>query len=418
MQKYIIHGGKPLSGDIRISGMKNAALPILFATILASGKSVLHNIPDVSDVHAAIEILRSVGAEVIYRPDGIEICTDSVSPGIAPYELVQKIRASTYLMGAELGRFHTTRVAMPGGCDFGQRPIDLHIKGFESLGATIQLAGGYVCGEAPNGLFGSEIYFDTISVGATVNLILASVLSDGITVLYNAAREPHICDLANFLNACGARITGAGTSVIKIKGVDKLHGVDYTVIPDMIEAGTYMVAAAATKGRLTLTDIIPKHMDSVTAKLIQAGAVVEEGINSLTVSSGESIRGIQIKTLPYPGFPTDMHPQFSVLLSLSDETSTITEGIWENRFRYADELCRMGANITVNGKTATIKGQGGLCGVPVKAVDLRAGAALVVAGLAAEGRTEISDVGKICRGYDHLVEKLRDVGADITLVET
>lgn len=414
--KILIRGGKALHGDISISGMKNAALPILFASILIHGECVLENIPNVSDITASLEILRHMGAEISREESGtVRINTENLRQGTSPYELVRKLRGSTYLLGAELGRFQKATVGWPGGCDFGApRPLDQHMKGFEALGATVTNDNGYIHLCAENGLHGSSVYFDVASVGATVNIILASVLAEGTTVIDNAAREPHIVDLASFLNSCGANITGAGTPVIKVHGVEELHGCTYTIIPDMIEAGTYMVAAAATGGCVHIHSVIPKHVEAVTAKLCEMGVSVEELDDSVIVTGTKELRNVNIKTLPYPGFPTDMHPQFAPLLCLADGLSCIQEGIWENRFRYVDELRKMGATVILEGRTATVVGNmGKLTGAPVDASDLRAGAALVIAGLAAEGVTEIGGVKYIQRGYDDIVGKLRQLGADI-----
>ncbi len=412
--KIIIQGGKPLYGDISISGMKNAALPILFATILVSGVCTLNNIPTVSDITTSLEVLRHMGAQITLRKNGtLRIDTANIRQGSSPTELVKQMRGSTYLLGAELGRFGKASVGHPGGCDFGTRPLDQHMKGFEALGAVVENDSGMIRLSAPDGLHGSSVYFDVASVGATVNIILAAVLAEGTTVIDNAAREPHIVDLANFLNSCGANITGAGTPMIKIRGVTELRGCDYTIIPDMIEAGTYMVAAAATGGCVRIRAIIPKHVETITAKLCEMGVAVEEFDDSVLVSSSSELRNVNIKTLPYPGFPTDMHPQFAPLLCLAGGVSCIQEGIWESRFRYVDELCKMGAKIRVDGRSATFVGGIKLIGAPVDAMDLRAGAALVIAGLSASGTTEIGGVSYIKRGYDDMVGKLQALGADI-----
>ena len=413
--KIIVRGGKPLYGDVSISGMKNAALPILFASILVRGTCVLENIPQVSDITESLEILQQMGARIVCRKNGsISINTAGVRQGTAPYELVRKMRGSTYLLGAELGRFQKACVGWPGGCDFGApRPLDQHMKGFEALGATVMNDNGYIHLEAENGLRGGSVYFDVASVGATVNVILAAVLAEGTTVIDNAAREPHIVDLANFLNSCGANITGAGTPVIKVRGVQELHGCNYTIIPDMIEAGTYMVAAAATGGCVRIRSVIPKHVETITAKLCEMGVEVEEYDESVLVKSVGELRNVNIKTLPYPGFPTDMHPQFAPLLCLANGVSCVQESIFESRFRYVDELRKMGATVMLDSRTATFVGIDKLMGAPVEATDLRAGAALVIAGLVAEGVTEIGGVRYIKRGYDDMVGKLRQLGADI-----
>ena len=412
--KIMIQGGKPLYGDISISGMKNAALPILFATILVGDVCTLENIPEVSDITTTLEILKQMGARIsLRRRNTVRIDTRHICQGSSPYDLVHRLRGSTYLLGAELGRFGTATVGWPGGCDFGSRPLDQHMKGFEALGASVNIDNGYIHLSAPNGLHGSSVYFDVASVGATVNIILASVLANGTTVIDNAAREPHIVDLANFLNSCGANITGAGTTMIKIRGVTELHGCSYTIIPDMIEAGTYMVAAAATGGCVHIRSVIPKHIETITAKLCEMGVCVEEYDDSVLVKATGELRNVNIKTLYYPGFPTDMHPQFAPLLCLASGVSCIQEGIWENRFRYVDELRKMGATVMLDSRTATFVGVEKLVGAPVNAVDLRAGAAMVIAGLAAEGTTEIMGVEYINRGYDNIVGKLRELGAAI-----
>ncbi len=405
-------------GEVSVSGMKNAALPILFATILVKGPCVLENIPNVSDIDISLRILEEMGAVVTRTsPTSVLIDTAHFHPGTSPYALVKKLRGSTYLLGAELGRFHKANVGWPGGCDFGSRPIDQHIKGFEALGASVNTDSGCIQLSAPEGLTGRSIYFDVVSVGATVNIILAATLAEGVTVIDNAAREPHIVDLANFLNSCGANITGAGTSVIKIRGVKELHGCTYAIIPDMIEAGTFMVAAAATGGTVKIRSVIPKHVESITAKLCEMGFQIEEFDDAVLVSPAEELRNVNIKTLPYPGFPTDMHPQFAPLLCLATGISCVQESIWENRFRYVEELRKMGVTAMVDSRTATFIGTGKLTGAPVDAVDLRAGAALVIAGLAAEGTTEIGGVEYINRGYDNLVEKLQALGARIESIE-
>jgi len=414
MDKIIIKGGNRLFGSVEVSGMKNAALPIIFATILTKSKCVIENLPAVSDVTQSLSILKEMGASVRFlNPTTVEINTATFTQGTAPFDLVSKMRGSTYLLGAELGRFGKANVNYPGGCDFGVRPIDQHIKGFEALGASVWLKNGYINAIAENGLKGNSVYFDVTSVGATVNVILASVLAEGMTIIENAAREPHIVDLANFFNTCGANITGAGTSVIKIRGVKELHGCTYTIIPDMIEAGTFMVAAAVTGGRIRVTNIIPKHMETVSTKLIEMGVQIEEEDDAITVTSDGHLKSVNIKTLPYPGFPTDMHPQFGAALCFAKGTGMITEGIWESRFRYTDELCKMGAGIVVEGKTATYKGGYPLSGARLTAVDLRGGAAVLIAALAAKGVSEITGVDVIRRGYYNVVGKLKDLGADI-----
>ena len=414
MDKIIIKGGHRLFGTVEISGMKNAALPIVFATILTKSKCVIENLPSVSDVSLSLAILREMGASVRFlNPTTVEIDTVNFRQGTAPFDLVGKMRGSTYLLGAELGRFGKANVNYPGGCDFGVRPIDQHIKGFEALGAKVWRENGYVNAVAEHGLVGNSVYFDVTSVGATVNVILASVLAEGMTVIENAAREPHIVDLANFFNTCGANITGAGTSVIKIRGVKELHGCSYAIIPDMIEAGTFMVAAAVTGGRVHVTNVIPKHMETVSTKLSEMGVHIEEHDDAITVTSDGHLSSVNIKTLPYPGFPTDMHPQFGAALCFAEGTGIITEGIWESRFRYTDELRKMGADVVVEGKSATYIGKPRMSGARMRAVDLRGGAAVLIAALAAEGTSEITGVDIIRRGYYNIVGKLRDLGAEI-----
>ncbi len=419
MDKYIISGGHPLSGNVEISGMKNAALPIVIASILTKGKCVIENVPSINDVKKALSIITEMGASVKeIAPNCVEIDSADVIGGNSPYELVTKMRGSSYLIGAELARFGKAKVAYPGGCDFGKRPIDQHIKGFEALGATVTVdeENGYIYADAPNGLHGNSIYFDVVSVGATINVMIAAVMAKGKTVIENAAKEPHIVDLANFFNTCGAKISGAGTSIIKITGVEKLNSCSYAIIPDMIEAGTFMAAVAAAGGKVNIKGIIPKHMESVTAKLEEMGVKIDEYDDYITVEKIKPNKKITIKTLPYPGFPTDMHPQFTSVLCTAHGESTVSEGVWENRFRYVEELQKMGADITVNGSTAKIKGIERLHGATVKAVDLRAGAALIIAGLGADGITEITEIGSIERGYDNIVGKLCSIGADIKKV--
>ena len=415
MEKIIVDGGYPLSGKVDVSGMKNAAVAVIFASVVVSGVCVIENLPYISDVSDSLDILKSVGANVrILSGTKVEIDTTRVSDAEAPLELVRKLRASYYLVGALLGRFGHAKVGLPGGCDFGVRPIDLHIKAFEKLGAEVSVGGGCIETTAPDGVHGSSIYFDCSSVGATINTIIAAVLADGVTVIENAAREPHIVDLANFLNACGADIRGAGTNIIKINGVKTLHGCEYSIIPDMIEAGTFMVAAAATGGKLYINNVIPKHLETITAKLREMGVTVEEFDEAVMVSRGKGpLSAVNVKTLPYPGFPTDMNPQMTVLLCLADGTSQMSETIWNNRFRYVDELQRMGAKIKVDDKTAVIEGNTVFTPACVKACDLRAGAAMVIAALATQGRTEIEEIGLIERGYDDIVTKFRNVGANI-----
>jgi UDP-N-acetylglucosamine 1-carboxyvinyltransferase len=414
MEKIVIYGGVPLRGSVDISGMKNAALPIIFSCILVKDKCTIENIPLVSDVTFALEILRDMGADIkTVSKNSVQIDCTNVRWGTSNYELVRQMRASYYLLGAELGRWGRAHVGFPGGCDFGDRPIDQHIKGFEALGGIVNTENGYITIDAPNGIRGNNVFFDLSSVGATINIMLAAVMAEGTTTIDNAAREPHIVDLANFLNTCGANITGAGTDMIRIKGVKSLKGCTYAIIPDMIEAGTYMIAGAATKGCVRVNNVIPKHLESVSAKLVEMGITVEELDDAIIVKYDGELNKTNVKTLPYPGFPTDMHPQMSVLLCLANGVSYVSEGIYENRFRYVDELRRMGASIKVDGRSAIIEGGAPLSAAKVKAVDLRAGVALVIAALTAEGRSEITDIHYIERGYDDIVGKLHTLGANI-----
>ena len=420
MIKYIVNGGKPLRGTVSISGAKNAAVAILPATLLVSGTCRIENVPDISDVRLLLEILANMGAKIRrFSRHTLEIDCSHVRNATAPIDLVRRIRASYYLIGAELGRFGHAHVAMPGGCNFGVRPIDQHIKGFEAMGALVEQAGGYVCADAPEGgLCGGHVYLDIVSVGATMNILLAAVLCSGMTIIENCAKEPHIVDLANFLNAMGAKISGAGTDVIKVRGVSSLTGGSYTIIPDQIEAGTYMAATAAVGGCVTIENVIPKHLDCITAKLREMGARVIENDDSVRVEATRRLRRANVKTMPYPGFPTDMQPQIAVCMALADGMSLVTEGIYDNRFRYTAELGRMGANVQVEGKTAVIDGVAQLHGCAVRACDLRAGAAMVIAGLAAEGTTTIEDAHYIERGYEDIIGKLTALGADISRIET
>ena len=419
MEKLIIHGGKPLYGELDISGMKNSALPVIFGTIAANDVCQISNVPDVSDISLALEVLRTLGARVRFiNADTVLIDTRGVERKTPPMELVSKMRGSTYLLGALLGRFGEAEVGMPGGCNFGQRPIDQHIKGFEALGARVSFSptGNLHLTAGEEGLHGNPIYFNVVSVGATINVMLAAVFADGVTTLENAAREPHIVDMASFLNACGADIMGAGTSMIRIRGVKSLHGCHYSIAPDMIEAGTYMTAAAATGGRVTVRRIIPKHMDAITAKLREIGVETLIHDDAITVISDRCYRGTEIKTNPYPGFPTDMHPQFTAMLCLARGISRISEGIWNDRFRYVEELCKMGADISVVDSDAHITGVTALHGTAVKACDLRAGACLIIAGLCADGTTTVTGLEFVDRGYQSLPEKLRALGASIIRV--
>ncbi|MDR2687123.1 MAG: UDP-N-acetylglucosamine 1-carboxyvinyltransferase [Oscillospiraceae bacterium] len=413
MEKIFINGGAPLRGEVTVGGAKNAVLALLAGTVLTKDVCRLDNIPDISDVGAMLHILHRLGAEV--RRVGkhcYEINTRHFDSGEVPYELTRHCRASYYLLGALFGRFGHARVALPGGCDIGLRPIDLHIRGFEQLGALYKFEENAIVSlraEQPNG---SVVNMQS-SVGATVNVMLAAARARGVTVIENPAKEPHVVDLANFLNSCGADVRGAGTDVIKIHGVKELHGCEYTAIPDQIEAGTYMAAAAATHGRVLVQGVIPKHMECITSPLTECGARVTEYDDAILVEAPERLRRCKIKTMPYPGFPTDMQPQFGALLCTAGGTSILNEGIFENRFRYMDQLVRMGAQLKVDGKVAVIEGVERLRGAPIKAYDLRAGAAMVVAGLSAQGTTEIENIEYIDRGYEDLVGKLRGLGADI-----
>ena len=415
MDTLLIKGGRRLNGTIAISGMKNAALPILFACALSSEPCILHNVPEVSDVETTLHILAAAGCSVTrLSPTTVEINGAGFRAGTSPASAVSTIRASSYLMGVELGRFGFTKIAFPGGCKFGvARPLDYHTRAFEIMGAEMEVSGQGFYGEAPEGLREGKIILDMASVGATVNIILAAVLTHGTTVIGNAAREPHIVDLANFLNMCGARIIGAGTSEIRIDGVSKLHGCHYTVIPDMIEAGTYMCAVAGTGGRVTLTNVIPKHLESIISKLTEMGVTVEEGEDRITVVSTGQLKGATITTAVYPGFPTDMQPQFGALLCVAQGMSIINEKIWDNRFAYLDEIAHMGVTVTRSGNTAWFPGGQKLQGSSVAATDLRGGAAMVIAGLLADGITEITSPHFIDRGYDDLIGKLRTLGAYI-----
>lgn len=417
MDKFVINGGKPLKGNVVISGAKNAAVAIVAATILADEPCVLENVPEISDINIALRILYEMGAGIkILDKNTMRIDPRGISDPIVPYELARSMRASSYFLGTLLGRFKKADVPMPGGCDLGDRPIDQHLKAFNSLGATHSIDGGIVSLRAEE-LIGNQVYFDVNTVGGTINAIFAAVKAKGLTVLENAAKEPHIVDLANFLNTMGADIMGAGTDVIKIRGVNFLKGVSYAVIPDQIEAGTYMVAAAATKGDVWIKNVIPKHLESITAKLRKVGATVEEYDECVHVFVDGPLLKTSVKTLPHPGFPTDMQPQMTALLSIADGTSFVSEGVWDNRFRYVEQLTRMGASIKVEGKMAVIEGVEQLKGAPVRADDLRAGAAMIIAGLIAKGTTEIEEISHIDRGYENIVEKLTGLGADIRRVD-
>ena len=418
MTQYVIHGGKPLSGHVAISGAKNAAVAILPAAVLVEGVCRLENIPNISDVILILDILERMGARVRrVNRSTVELDCSGIRSAAVPEEMARKIRASYYFLGSLLGRFGKAEVAMPGGCDFGFRPIDQHIKGFESLGATVDIVGGNVIADCQSGLVGSHICLDMVSVGATMNIMIAAVLAEGLTVIENAAKEPHIVDLANFLNSMGAAISGAGTDVIKIRGVRRLKGGSYSIIPDQIEAGTYLAAAAATGGCVTVDNVIPRHLACITGKLREMGAEISEGDDSVTVCAAKRLHKTNVKTMPYPGFPTDMQPQITVCLALAAGTGVVTEGVYDNRFRYTAELCRMGADVQVDGKVAVVNGVEKLQGCTVKACDLRAGAALVIAGLAASGTTVVEDVRYIQRGYEDIIPKFRGIGADITAIE-
>ena len=419
MEKYVINGGKPLQGEVDISGAKNAAVAIIPAALMVDGVCRIENMPQISDTDMLLTILSQLGAKVrVLCPGTIEIDSRNVRFCDAPFELMRKIRASYYLIGAMLGRFGSAKTTMPGGCNFGVRPIDQHIKGMTALGAEVDVRNGFVYAEVPDGkLHGAKIYLDKVSVGATMNIILAATMASGRTIIENAAREPHIVDLANFLNSMGADIRGAGTDTIKVNGVERLHGGSYSIIPDQIEAGTYMVAAAATGGEVLVKNVIPKHLDCISAKLRETGTIVQEYEDSVLVKGNGHLRRANIKTLPYPGFPTDMQPQMGALLCMANGTSVITEGIYDNRFKYVNELRKMGADIQVDGRIAIFEGGAQLTGAPVMACELRAGAAMVIAGLCANGVTEIEDIHFIERGYENFVGKLRALGADITIAE-
>ena len=418
MEKYIIKGGKKLYGEVEISGAKNAAVAIIPAALMVNGVCRIENLPQISDTDKLLDILALMGAKIrLVNKSTVDVdCTD-VDFNDRIYDLTKDIRASYYLIGSMLGRFGSARTTMPGGCNFGVRPIDQHIKGMKALGATMSIGKGLIRAEAKDGrLKGARIYLDKVSVGATVNIMIAATLAKGMTVIENAAREPHIVDLANFLNSMGADIRGAGTDVIKVRGVDSLHSGSYSLIPDQIEAGTYMAAVAGAGGEIRINNVIPKHLDCISAKLAEMGVKIEEGDDYVVVRRDGPLHHTNIKTLPYPGFPTDMQPQISTVLSVAEGTSVVTEGVWDNRYKYVNELRKMGAEIQVDGKIAVIEGVPGLTGAPVTACDLRAGAAMVIAGLCAEGTTTIEDVEFIERGYQDIVGKLRGLGADIVAV--
>ncbi len=418
MEKFVINGGRPLHGEVRISGAKNAAVAILPAVLLSDGPCVIENLPDISDVSTILKTMQSLGAQIrMINKSTVEIDPRHVNSFVVSKKMAEGMRASSYFLGALLGRMLRARVAPPGGCDFGVRPIDQHIKGFEALGAKMTIENGMVDAKAMS-LTGCLIYLDVVSVGATINIMLAAAKADGLTIIENAAREPHIVDLANFLNSMGANIMGAGTGVIKIRGVKHLSGADYSIIPDQIEAGTYMAAAVATRGDILVTNVTPKHLESIIAKLRETGAEITEFDESVRVKMTHRPRKCNVKTMPHPGFPTDMQPQIAAVLSIADGTSIITEGVWDSRFRYVEQLTFMGADIQVDGKMAVITGVEKLKPSPVRAVDLRAGAAMIIAGLSAEGTTEIEEIDHIDRGYENVVEKFSALGADIKRVKT
>ena len=418
MEQYIIKGGIPLVGEVEIGGAKNAALAIIAAAIMTDDTVVIENLPDVRDINVLLEAMQEIGASVervdrhTAKINGGKIGAHSVD-----YEFIKKIRASYYLLGALLGKYKEASVPLPGGCNIGSRPIDQHIKGFEALGAKVDIEGGYIKAKAEH-LHGAHIYLDMESVGATINIMMAAAMADGNTVIENVAKEPHVVDVANFLNSMGANIKGAGTDVIRIKGVEKLHGTEYSIIPDQIEAGTFMFAAAATCGDVLVKNIIPKHMEGASAKLLEMGCIVEEYDDAIRVIGRKPMKPTRIKTAPYPGFPTDMQPQIATLLALANGTSTVTESIFENRFKYVDELARMGANVKVEGNRAVVIGVEKFSGARVSAPDLRAGAALVMAGMAAEGITIVDDIHYVQRGYERFEEKLQGLGAKIERVSS
>ena len=418
MEQYIIKGGNPLVGEVEIGGAKNAALAILAAAIMTDETVTIDNLPDVNDINVLLEAISGIGAEVdrIDRHT-VRINGSNIENFDIEYDYIKKIRASYYLLGALLGKYKRAEVALPGGCNIGSRPIDQHLKGFRALGAYVDIEHGKIIAEAER-LIGKHIYFDVVSVGATINVMMAASMAEGLTILENVAKEPHVVDVANFLNSMGANIRGAGTDVIKIRGVSRLHKTDYSIIPDQIEAGTFMFAATATRGDVTVMNVIPKHLEATIAKLVEIGCEVEEFDDAVRVVSKGDLHNTQVKTLPYPGFPTDMQPQIGVTLALCKGTSTITESIFENRFKYLSELARMGANVKVEGNAATIEGVDKFSGARVSAPDLRAGAALVIAGMAADGITIVDDIVYIQRGYERFEEKLRSLGAVIERVST
>ena len=420
LTKYIVQGGKPLFGEVEVSGAKNAAVAIIPAALMVDGVCRIENLPQISDVTLLLHILQDLGADVrTVNRTTVEIDARRIRNMKVPQDPARKIRASYYLIGALLSRFGNADVPMPGGCDFGTRPIDQHIKGFVAMGGDVVVEGGYIHATSTDGrMKGASVYLDIVSVGATMNIMLAATLADGMTVIENAAKEPHIVDLANFLNSMGANIMGAGTDVIKIRGVERLGGGTYSIIPDQIEAGTYMAAVAAAGGEVRITNVIPKHLECITAKLLEMGVEVVEEDEAVVVrrDSATPLQRTNVKTMPYPGFPTDMQPQIAAVLCLAKGTSILTEGVWDNRYRYVGEFRRMGAQIQVDGKVAVIEGVDRLSGASINACDLRAGAAMVIAGLAAQGVTEVDSIHHIERGYEGLVDKLAAVGADIRVV--
>ncbi len=418
MEKFVVNGPQRLCGEVVISGAKNAALAILPATLLLKGKCHLENVPDISDIRAYLEILEALGSKIthITKHEMIIDNTD-VNHGIASIDLTSKFRASYYLLGSLIGRFNEVQISLPGGCKIGARPIDQHVKVLEMLGAKVEVRNGNVYATKNGSLQGTSIFLDVISVGATINALLATVLAEGTTIIENVAKEPHVVDVANFLNSMGAKVKGAGTDVIKVTGVKELKtSSTYSVIPDQIEAGTFMVAAAVTKGDVTIKNCIPKHLEPISAKLIEAGCVVTEGPDYVRVQMDKKPKAISIRTMPYPGFPTDMQPQMGVLQTIADGSSMIVENIWESRFQYTDELAKMGANISAHGRTAMFIGVDSLSSAPVTCHDLRAGAAMIIAGLVATGKTEVYAISHILRGYEDIASKFNGLGADITYV--
>ena len=418
MEQYIIKGGNPLVGEVEIGGAKNAALAILAAAIMTDETVLIDNLPDVNDINVLLEAIQGIGA-MVQRVDRhtVKINGSAITDFNIEYDYIKKIRASYYLLGAMLGKYKRAEVALPGGCNIGSRPIDQHLKGFRALGADVDIEHGKIVAEAEH-LRGTHLYFDVVSVGATINVMMAAAMADGLTIMENVAKEPHVVDVANFLNSMGANVKGAGTDVIRIRGVHKLHGTEYSIIPDQIEAGTFMCAAAITRGDVMVQNVIPKHLEAISAKLIEMGCEVTEFDEAVRVVGRPSHVHTDIKTLPYPGFPTDMQPQITVTLALAEGTSVVTESIFENRFKYVDELARMGGRIKVEGNTAIITGVKKLTGAQVEAPDLRAGAALVIAGLAAEGYTTVDEIGYIQRGYEHFEKKLQGLGAVIEKVDS